>query len=75
MSLFTHHSDARPVAANKAIGEVQNPAALFFKLYREWDVRRQMAKAQMLDGASLRDIGVAPGGLENAVRHGRGRAN
>jgi hypothetical protein len=30
-----------------------------------------MARAQMLDGASLRDIGVAGGGLESAVRHGR----
>jgi hypothetical protein len=30
-----------------------------------------MLAAQMFDGASLRDIGVAPGGLENAIRHGR----
>ncbi len=30
-----------------------------------------MLAAQMFDGASLRDIGVAPGGLENATRQGR----
>jgi hypothetical protein len=59
MSLLMQQSKARQVPA------------LLLRLYREWDVRRQMARAQMLDGASLRDIGVAGGGLESAIRHGR----
>ena len=75
MSLFTHHSDARPLAANKKAGASRDLAAMLHKLYREWDVRRQIGRAQMLDGATLRDIGVAPGGLENAIRHGRGSAS
>jgi hypothetical protein len=69
MSLFTQQSNARPIPRER--GRSRDPAALLLKLYREWDVRRQMARAQMLDGASLRDIGVAGGGLESAIRHGR----
>jgi hypothetical protein len=48
-----------------------NFIALLLELHREWTVRRQIACAQMLDGASLRDIGLAPSGVESAIRHGR----
>jgi len=71
MSLFTQQSNARPMLPDKGSQTSRDLAALLSRLYREWEVRRQMARAQMLDGASLRDIGVAPGGLENAIRHGR----
>ena len=47
--------------------------AFLVTLHGEWRVRRQIACAQMLDGASLRDIGLAPGGVESAIRHGRER--
>jgi hypothetical protein len=47
-------------------------AAFLLTLHGEWRVRRQIASAQMLDGASLRDIGLTSGGVESAVRHGRG---
>jgi hypothetical protein len=69
MSLLTQQSNARPIPWER--GLLRGPAALLLNLYREWDVRRQMARAQMLDGASLRDIGVAGGGLESAIRYGR----
>jgi hypothetical protein len=69
MFLITQHSNARPTSREG--GRSRDPAALLLSLYREWDVRRQMARAQMLDGASLRDIGVAGGGLESAIRYGR----
>jgi hypothetical protein len=52
-------------------GFLSNLVAFLVKLQREWTVRRQFACAQMLDGASLRDIGVASSGVENAIRHGR----
>jgi len=48
--------------------------SFLFALRDEWRVRRQIASAQMLDCASLRDIGLAPGGVESAIRHGRGRS-
>jgi hypothetical protein len=50
----------------------RNFVAFLLTLRGEWRVRRQLANAQMLDCASLRDIGLAPGGVENAIRHGRG---
>jgi hypothetical protein len=71
MSLFTQPANGRPDPLNHAGGTLRDLAAALSNLYREWDVRRQMARAQMLDGASLRDIGVAAGGLESAIRHGR----
>lgn len=52
-------------------GVLSNLIAFLLELRREWTVRRQIACAQMLDGASLRDIGLAPGGVESAIRHGR----
>jgi hypothetical protein len=70
MSLFTYQSNARPLSQHDESPRL-SAAALLVELYREWDVRRQIAKAQMLDGASLRDIGLTPGGLESAIRHGR----
>jgi hypothetical protein len=46
--------------------------AFLLTLHGEWRVRRQIASAQVLDCASLRDIGLTPGGVESAIRHGRG---
>lgn len=40
---------------------------------REWRVRRDMRRLEELDPAQLRDIGIGPGGVEGAVRHGRHR--
>jgi hypothetical protein len=54
-------------------GFLSNLTAFLLDWQREWTVRRQIACAQMLDGASLRDIGLAPGGVESAVRYGRKR--
>jgi len=47
-------------------------AEFLLTLHGEWRVRRQIASAQRLDSASLRDIGLTSGGVESAVRHGRG---
>jgi hypothetical protein len=52
-------------------GFLSNLLAVLIAWRREWSVRRQIACAQMLDGASLRDIGLAHSGVENAIRHGR----
>jgi hypothetical protein len=71
MSTFTrsemHRAPTREPGRRRAMG----PVLWLINLYGDWEVRRQMLAAQMFDGASLRDIGVAPGGLENAIRHGR----
>jgi hypothetical protein len=71
MSLLTQQPGPRPFALTG--GGLRGPAALLASLYGEWKVRREIASAQMLDGASLRDIGVARGGLESAIRNGRKR--
>jgi hypothetical protein len=69
MSLLAHSSrttrhDRRP--SRKLV-------AFLLALPGEWRVRRQIASAQMLDCASLRDIGLASSGVESAIRHGRER--
>jgi len=66
---------ARPWAAPRRRsdrGFSRDFVAFLLTLRGEWRVRQQFASAQMLDCASLRDIGLAPGGVESAVRHGRG---
>jgi hypothetical protein len=65
----------RPVHQSTApTGRAGRRLAVFLlTLHDEWRVRRQVASAQMLDGASLRDIGLASGGVESAIRHGRER--
>ena len=47
--------------------------AFLARLRGEWRVRRELARAGILDCASLRDIGLAPGGVESAIRYGRSR--
>ena len=42
-------------------------------LLAEWQLRRDLAHLQSLDGRALHDIGLTRGSLEGAVRHGRGR--
>jgi len=41
------------------------------EIRREWRIRRDLRRISELDERMLRDIGVSPGGLEDAVRHGR----
>ena len=38
---------------------------------REWRIRRDLRRISELDEHMLHDIGVSPGSLEDAVRHGR----
>jgi uncharacterized protein YjiS (DUF1127 family) len=38
---------------------------------REWRIRRDLRRISELDEHMLHDIGVSPGALEDAVRHGR----
>lgn len=65
MSMLAHPSTAHAESSRSFGGYL-------LTLAREWRVRREIATAQMLDCASLRDIGLAPGGVESAIRHGRG---
>jgi len=71
MSLLGHQSIAPTTPSDR--GPSRGLVSFLLTLHSEWRVRRQIASAQMLDCASLRDIGLAPGGLESAIRHGRGR--
>lgn len=71
MSSLTHQSVTSTRSSDNARGPFRDPVALLVTLHREWRVRRQIACAQMLDGASLRDIGLASSGIESAIRHGR----
>jgi uncharacterized protein YjiS (DUF1127 family) len=41
------------------------------RIAAELRARRDMRELAALDEAALHDIGLAPGGLEDAVRHGR----
>jgi uncharacterized protein YjiS (DUF1127 family) len=41
-------------------------------LAREFRARRDLRLLSSLDESALRDIGLSRGGLEDAVRHGRG---
>jgi uncharacterized protein YjiS (DUF1127 family) len=46
-------------------------ARLVAALAREWRIHRDLRVLQTLDDRALHDIGVGPGGLDYAVRHGR----
>jgi uncharacterized protein YjiS (DUF1127 family) len=46
-------------------------ARLVAILAREWRIHRDLRVLQTLDDRALRDIGIGPGGLYHAVRHGR----
>jgi len=70
MSLLARRSTTPRSRSNR--GFSRGFVAFLLTLHGEWRVRRQLAGAQTLDCASLRDIGLAPGGVENAIRHGRG---
>jgi hypothetical protein len=71
MSWLAHPSTAPTRRSDRGLS--RGLVAFLVTLHGEWRVRRQVASAQMLDCASLRDIGLAPGGVESAIRHGRGR--
>lgn len=44
---------------------------LFSAVMREIRIRRALREVSALDDAMLHDIGVVPGNIEDAVRHGR----
>jgi hypothetical protein len=44
------------------------------KLAREIQLRHDMRRLASLDDAMLHDVGLARSGIEDAVRHGRARA-
>ncbi|RBP15531.1 hypothetical protein DFR50_10888 [Roseiarcus fermentans] len=69
MSLLARQSTAPTI--QPARGPSRNLVAFLLELHGEWRVRRHIASAQMLDCASLRDIGLTPSGVESAIRHGR----
>jgi hypothetical protein len=71
MFALTHQSTMSTESLGPGRGAIVQFFAFLREAHQEWKVRREIACAQMLDGASLRDIGVAPSGLENAIRHGR----
>ena len=70
MSVLAHQSTAPTIQSDR--GPSRDLITFLRALHGEWRVRRQIARAQILDCASLRDIGLAPGGVESAIRHGRG---
>ena len=45
--------------------------SLFSAMMREIRIRRAMREVAALDDAALHDIGIGPGNIEDAVRHGR----
>ncbi len=46
---------------------------LFSAVMREIRIRRALREVAALDDALLQDIGLGPGNVEDAIRHGRGR--
>ena len=46
-------------------------AGLMAALMREIEIRRALREVSTLDDAMLHDIGIGPGGIEEAVRCGR----
>jgi hypothetical protein len=71
MSSLTHQSTTNLFGHGRS--PLSDLVGFLVRLQHEWRVRRQVARAQILDGASLRDIGVASSGIESAIRHGRKR--
>lgn len=64
--------------SNTSITHYETPATrpaglrnLFSAVMREIRIRRAMREVSALDDAMLQDIGVGPGNIEDAVRHGR----
>jgi uncharacterized protein YjiS (DUF1127 family) len=47
-------------------------AGLMAALMREIEIRRALREVSSLDEGMLHDIGISPGGIEEAVRCGRG---
>ena len=46
-------------------------SGLMASLMREIEIRRALREVSTLDEAMLHDIGISPGGIEDAVRCGR----
>ncbi len=68
MSIAHHTLLAAPSLGSGWIARVTVVVA---GLVAEWRVHRDLRQLQELDSAALHDIGLAPGGLEGAVRYGR----
>jgi uncharacterized protein YjiS (DUF1127 family) len=45
--------------------------SLFASLLHEIQIRRALRQVGALDDAALHDMGISPGGVEDAVRYGR----
>ncbi|SCY35484.1 DUF1127 domain-containing protein [Microvirga guangxiensis] len=45
--------------------------SVFSAVLREIRIRRAMKEVAALDEATLHDIGIGPGNIEDAIRHGR----
>src|SRR5215207_2966435 len=58
-------------AAEAHVAKPNLLAQLATNLLREWRTRRDLRALEQLDDRALRGIGIGPGGLEDAVRHGR----
>ncbi|HZH51336.1 MAG TPA: DUF1127 domain-containing protein [Microvirga sp.] len=69
-AIMTCEITSRPVAPAREKASLL--ARLAAALAREIRVRRDMRLLSSLDDAALHDIGLARGGMEDAVRHGRG---
>lgn len=63
------HSLVTPQAGSS--GWASRLGAAAASLLVEWRVHRELKQLEELDARTLRDIGIAPGGLESAVRYGR----
>jgi len=67
-----------PSVALKAAPQLGRPDLLtrmLAAIAREIRIRRDLRRLQGFDDAMLHDIGLARGGLEEAVRHGRAGAS
>ena len=62
----SHHTAKRP-AGPRLTARLR---ALAAHLAEEWRVRRAMSELQSLDARGLHDIGLTPGSIEGAIRHG-----
>src|SRR4051812_48505035 len=70
----------REAVATQSIGSshIRRPGLLirlFAAIAREIRIRRDMRLLATFDEAALHDIGLAQGGVEDVVRHGRRRRN
>jgi uncharacterized protein YjiS (DUF1127 family) len=71
ITIFPDAAAARPVSQRL----LSRSSIVLAALAREWRLRRELRALESLDSRALQDIGLGRGGLEGAVRHGRGRVH